>query len=442
MLGLICLLVIGATLFTLVQSAFIFPSIYRVSVGDRVALGSALPQRVGASITAYVSQDGKGKLRWPGERLVQRPFFPLWNDYPVAVQPGKFYLDLRLFGILPIKRVTLQVVAPVKVMVGGQSIGVLLHAQGVTVVGFSTIGDSSGREISPARQAGIATGDLILQIEGRTVQSDAQVSALIDQLAGQKDTLRIRYLHRGAARDCLIKPLYCQETQRYRIGLLIRDGAAGVGTLTFFEPVSNKYGALGHMITNSDNNNFLDLKSGRIVSTTVAGIQKGGNGRIGEKIGMFYGKQKTSGSISKNTRFGIFGRLQSQPINPLYSKPIPVAVGRQLREGPASIVTVLSGEKLESFQVEIQDIFAQPRSDGKSFVIKVTDPRLLARTGGIIQGMSGSPVIQDGKLVGAVTHVFINDPIRGYGVFAESMLEEAGLLNRQSAAGGLTISIK
>ncbi len=339
-------------------------------------------------------------------------------------------LDLRLFGVVPIKRVALQVVPPVKVIAGGHSIGVLLHAQGVIVVGYANIheaGDAVG--LSPARQAGILPGDVIVRIEEKVVQSDSQVSFLIDQLARKKDVLRFQVKRNGTLQEYRIKPIYCSETKRYRVGLYVRDGAAGVGTLTFYEPNTKKYGALGHVITNSETNKFLDLRDGKIVGASVQGIQKGERGKIGEKIGVFFGDGQTTGSIEKNTVYGIFGTMKGGLSNPLFTKLMPVAMGHQIKKGKAKMLTVLNGEKIEAFDVEIQNVFSQPRPDGKAFIIKITDPGLLNRTGGIIQGMSGSPIIQNGRLVGAVTHVFINDPTRGYGVLAESMLEEAGLLS-------------
>jgi stage IV sporulation protein B len=200
-----------------------------------------------------------------------------------------------------------------------------------------------------------------------------------------------------------------------------------VGTLTFFDPVTKKYGALGHVITNSETSEWLDLKDGKIVGAAVEGIQKGQRGKIGEKIGLFQGDRTMSGNIEKNTQYGIFGVLQTILPNKLYPNPVPVAVGGQIKEGPAQMLTVLDSENIEAFNVEIQTVFPQPRPDGKSFIIRVVDQKVLNRTGGIIQGMSGSPIVQDGKLVGAVTHVFINDPTRGYGISAELMMDEAGL---------------
>jgi stage IV sporulation protein B len=425
--GLLSAFFLAACLYSVFfQSFSLIPSHYRVSVGDQIIFGNMFPPQISGRITASVANGCQEMLNWqPGE--TSQEFQPFLGRAPVAAVPGRIDLSLKLFGFLPLKQIALQVVPPIQVLVGGQSIGVLLHTEGVIVSGFSDVSSSDGKSYCPARQAGIAVGDLIVGIEGVNVQCDAQVSQLVDQFARRKGTVHLEVKHRGVAAGYDIKPVLCRETGRYRIGLFVRDGAAGVGTLTFFDPVTKKYGALGHVITNSETSEWLDLKDGQIVGAAVEGIQKGQRGKIGEKIGLFQGDRTISGNIEKNTPYGIFGRMQTIHPNQLYPNPVPVAVGGQIREGPAQMLTVLNGEKIEAFNIDIQTVFPQPRSDGKSFIIRVVDPQVLSRTGGIIQGMSGSPIIQDGKLVGAVTHVFINDPTRGYGISAELMLDEAGL---------------
>lgn len=389
-------------------------------------LGNLFPGCLAARISAFIPDDG-GMLEWREEGIAKDNIRPLLGEAPIAAVPGCMRLHLRLFGVFPLKNVTLQVVPPVKVMVGGQSIGVLLNSKGVIVAGYSSLTGPHGRSC-PAKDAGISPGDIIVKIEDTAVHSDVQVSFLIDHLARKQDLISLQVKHRGKIRECKVKPEFCKDTQRYRIGLLVRDGAAGVGTLTFFDTRTKNFGALGHVILNTETNEYLDLSEGRIVTASVQGIQKGERGRIGEKIGIFFNERETSGKIVKNTKYGIFGILNKDLKNPIFPDPLPVAMGHQVKEGPATMLTVLNNETIEAFQVTIQTVFPQPRSDGKSFIIKITDPDLLRRTGGIIQGMSGSPLIQDGKLIGAVTHVFINDPQRGYGVMAEKMLEEVGLL--------------
>lgn len=214
------------------------------------------------------------------------------------------------------------------------------------------------------------------------------------------------------------------------LGLYLKDPAAGVGTLTFWEPVRKVYGALGHMIA-GDIGAVLESE-GRIVPAHIHGIQPGERGRPGEKLGIFEAGPAL-GTIEKNTGFGIFGTLLRAP-GP--SQPlVPVALAHEVRQGDAQMLTVVEGGKVEAFDVRVVSVQRQAKPGGKGLVIEVTDPRLIERTNGIVQGMSGSPILQGGKLIGAVTHVFINNPLRGYGVLAEWMVYEAGLgTGREEAA--------
>lgn len=392
-----------------------------------MALDDLFPDYISKRLTAHVFEE-EGVLQWRDGK--KQKFLLLGKKSPIAAVPGNVKLDLRLFGVIPFKRVTMQVVPTVKVLAGGHSIGVLLSVDGVMVMGYSDITLENGKKVCPAKEADLSPGALILSVEGTAVHSDVHLSYLIDDLARKKELIRLKVKYQEKTREIQIKPQLCRETHRYRIGLLVRDGAAGVGTLTFYDEHTKKFGALGHLITNSGVNGPWDFKSGRIVPASVQMIQKGQPGKIGEKIG-FFGGEGVSGNITKNTQYGIFGIMRDNILNPVYPKPLPVAMRYQVKEGPATILTVLNNEKIEEFQVYIENVFSRPRPDGKALIIRVTDPTLMRKTGGIIQGMSGSPIIQEGRLVGAVTHVLINDPSRGYGVLAEVMLEEAGMLSGQ-----------
>lgn len=346
----------------------------------------------------------------------------------VASRPGQLQVKLSLFGIIPVRDMLVSVVPQVKVIPGGQSIGVLLHSQGVIVAGYSTVLDEAGNKVNPAAEAGIKEGDIILKIDGEAVRSDTQVRDLVARAgtAGEPVTMEVK--RKEEVFNVKVNPLFCKETLRYRVGLMIRDSAAGVGTLTFYEPESMTYGALGHVITDIGTTRPIELADGKIVGASVQGIHRGKRGQPGEKIGMFLGDRQVNGTISRNTKLGIFGALQKPLENPAIKEPIPVAMVDQIHEGQAEILTVLKGDKVERFSIEIIKINPQARQDGKGLVIRITDPRLLEETGGIIQGMSGSPIIQDDRLAGAVTHVFVNDPAKGYGVPAEWMLWEAEIL--------------
>ncbi len=346
---------------------------------------------------------------------------------PLSSLSRQQIVRLTLFGVLPVRDMIISIVPEVRVIPGGQSIGVLLHSQGIVVVDSYEIQDETGRKINPAAEAGIMKDDHILKISGETVISDSQVRELAAKAGAAGQPLIMEVKRGDKVFLTRLKPVFCKETGCYKIGLVIRDSAAGVGTLTFYEPQSMSYGALGHIVNDIGTNRPLDLGDGKIVGATVQGIFKGKRGQPGEKIGTFQKDEILCGTVTRNTKLGIFGRLQKPLVNISFQEPIPVATIDQIHEGPAEMLTVLKGDKVEKFNLEIVRINPKAKEDGKGLVIQVSDPGLLQETGGIIQGMSGSPIIQDGRLVGAVTHVFINDPTKGYGVPAEWMLREGDL---------------
>lgn len=317
-----------------------------------------------------------------------------------------------------------------EVIPGGESIGVLIQSEGVTVVGISDILGQFGQKTNPAVDAGIKTGDIILKIDGIPVKGEEEVREIVARAGAAGRPLTVEYRRGQEVGTAKVLPAYCSETMRYRIGLFIKDGAAGVGTMTFYEPKSRIFGALGHLITDGETARPVEISNGRIIGATVQGIHRGRRGQPGEKIGMLSNDGKITGIIKSNTSLGIYGFLQKEPESKT-GKALPVAAADQVHVGAAEIFTVLSGDKVEKFTVEITRVNPNAR-DGKGMVIKVNDPRLIEETGGIIQGMSGSPVIQDGKLAGAVTHVFVNDPARGYGVLAEWMIREALNINEET----------
>ncbi|HLO03447.1 MAG TPA: SpoIVB peptidase [Symbiobacteriaceae bacterium] len=347
-------------------------------------------------------------------------------------QVGRYTLDLRLFGLIPLRRMAVEVVPTVKVIPGGHSIGVMLRSKGVLVVGHMTVRTADG-ELQPGRTAGLELGDAILTIAGQEVRSEVHAKELLETLGKGGGPVTLEVKRRGRILTKELRLAREEGSQKWRAGLQLRDNAAGVGTLTFYEPVSGKYGALGHVIADAETAQPIEVRDGHIVRTSITAIHKGRRAMPGEKVGGPEEPDNWLGSIDKNSRFGIFGSMNRPLRNPFYREAIPVAMSSQVKEGPAEILTVLQGERLERFGVEIQRVMSTPTADGKNMIVKVTDQRLLSVTGGIVQGMSGSPILQDGRIVGAVTHVFVNDPTRGYGVSIEWMLQEAGVYAKQGA---------
>lgn len=348
---------------------------------------------------------------------------------------GSEKLDIayKLFGIFPLKSGEVEVMKPMNLIPGGQSIGVTLQSKGVMVVGQAPVVDGSGKKIFPAKEAGIEIGDILLKINNQEVRSDQDVSNAVHQAGELKENANVLYKHKDQIVEKIIKPIFCVETGRYRMGLFVRDEAAGVGTLSFIDPKSNQYGALGHVITDADTNQKIEISQGKVIASSIYAIEKGKRGHPGEKIGSFVTNSPFLGTIEKNTMTGIFGKISGNIVNPYFKEPIPVGWESEVKPGPAKIYTVIQGEKIEEFDVNIDRVMHN-RTDSKNMIVRVTDPRLLEATGGIIQGMSGSPIVQDGKIIGAITHVFVNDSQRGYGVFIQNMLSQTQQPEKVEAA--------
>ncbi len=355
------------------------------------------------------------------------------KNYPSSVasisseELGEQQMSLEVAGF-PIKNIDVNVLPKTEVIPGGQSIGVKLNTEGVLVVGHHLVKTADGDQ-SPGEKAGIEIGDMITQIDGHEIQRMSEVADLVQVAGDEGRALEIKVKRDQQTQIKELTPLQAEGEHSYRMGLYIRDSAAGVGTLTFYDPISKKYGALGHVISDVDTMKPIIVHDGQIIRSAVTSIEKGSNGDPGEKLASFAQGRDVLGSIEKNSSFGIFGTLDSKTKlkNDIHDNQMPITLSNHVKEGPAKILTVVNGEDVEEFDIEIVSSVPQREPATKGMVIKVTDPKLLETTGGIVQGMSGSPIIQDGKLVGAVTHVFVNDPTSGYGCHISWMLEEAGV---------------
>lgn len=344
------------------------------------------------------------------------------NRYEImALRPGKVNVQLKLLGYIPVKSMAIESLPTRRVVPGGHSIGVLLQSRGIMVVGFAPVIDREGNKAYPARDKGIEIGDLVYRVDGQMVSSENELARIIDDKKGESISLSVK--RRDKFINVPVQPVPCGETGRYRIGLFVRDGIVGVGTLSFWDPNTREYAALGHIIVDADTRQGIDVLQGKIVSASIQTIKRGKPGQPGEKIGVFSGKGQIEGTISKNTFNGIYGKTGVDINNPISNYTMEVGYAHQIREGPAEIYTVVNGEDIQRFSIIIEKVYPE-RNNGKGMIIRVNDPRLLNLSGGIVQGMSGSPIIQDSKIIGAVTHVFLNDPERGYGIFMDSMLSE------------------
>lgn len=340
------------------------------------------------------------------------------NSLPAEAysSPGNHYsLKLALPGGIPIKQIQVQVVDREMVIPGGNAFGIKMFTEGVIVVGLSDV--SSGDIRNPAKAAGIKVGDIILTMGGRNVQSNEDVGAIVSASKGKP--LDVELERSGSRQTIKICPVKSDDGV-YRAGIWVRDSSAGIGTMTFYDPAAGVFAGLGHAICDIDTGSIMPLHSGEIVDVSILGVNKGASGTPGELKGTFL--PKTTGELKVNSQCGIFGTGEMPDSD---AAPVPLALRCEVEEGPAIIRCTLSDNKVQEFEAVIEKVSIAQDNPTKNMVIHVTDPELLEKTGGIVQGMSGSPILQNGKLVGAVTHVFVNDPTRGYGIFAENMAEMA-----------------
>ncbi len=357
------------------QALRALPDTYRLSVGQSYELN------VGAA--ALSSQD---------ERL------ELSAHTLSAREKGETEVTVNLFGLFPIGRMRVTADEETRLMPGGAAVGVALATDGVLVIGVSDVGGKS-----PAQTAGLRAGDVIRSVNGEKLLSSRHLTELISASGG--DELSVTYQRDGKERTARLTPVLDRSSGRYRIGAWVRDSTAGVGTLSYYNSENGTYGALGHAINDGDTGKLLPVKSGALMMAEIVDIKKGKRGDPGELRGSFLKDQTVLGDIEENTSLGIYGKLNQPYVNPLYPDGLPVGFQESVTLGPATILSTLDGEGVKEYQVEIVQAQRQIAPSEKSMVIRVTDPRLLSRTGGIVQGMSGSPILQNGRIVGAVTHV-------------------------------------
>ena len=304
----------------------------------------------------------------------------------------------------------------------GNIAGVKLYTDGVLVVGMSEIEGVDAKRYKPYENTGIEEGDSIISINQNTISSTDELIETVNRSEGKE--IKLKYIHEEETKECSITPVKTGDNE-YKLGLWVRDSAAGVGTVTYYEPSTKTFGALGHGITDIDTEELIHIASGEFVTTKILNIIKGENGVPG-KIQGTVENQKDIGTISKNTKYGIYGTVKNlSALNIDTSREMEVALRKEIKTGKATILCSLDNQKVEEYEIEIEKIDTQNSYNNKSMKIKVTDERLLEKTGGIIQGMSGSPIIQNGKFVGAVTHVLVNNPQEGYAVFGDMMIKQS-----------------
>ena len=327
---------------------------------------------------------------------------------------------INLFGI-KVKEVSVNVIDDVEVVPLGGLIGMKLYTNGVLVVGMSEIYGQNNQVYRPYENTGIKEGDTITKINDEYIVSTEDMTECIN--ASQGKEIKITYIHNNKTLETNITPIETDKNN-YKVGLWVRDTAAGVGTATFYDKSTGKVAMLGHGILDVDTEELIDISDGKVTNTSVVSIIKGENGKTGRIQGIVEG-QKEIGTISKNTYYGVYGKLYNMnEIKGNTSKSVKIALRNEIQAGEATLMCALDNGQVKEYTVEIQKIYLNNNSNNKSMLLKVTDEELLEKTGGIIQGMSGSPIIQNGKLIGALTHVLVQNPTQGYAVFSDIMVKQ------------------
>lgn len=330
---------------------------------------------------------------------------------------GSYQMEVRLFGLLKIKDVEVDVVNENYAIPCGIPVGIYLKSNGILVIGTGTLTGVDGVEVEPAYGV-LRSGDYIESVNGRPLSEKEELVEAVNQARGEKITLQIR---RGEETMSVSMNPVAAEDGTYKLGAWVRDDTQGIGTMTYLD-LNGRFGALGHGISDSDTGDVVQITDGSLYETQIMGIEKGATGKPGVMSGViFYGPGSKLGEIDANTETGIFGYAGPILRSRITSQPVPIGYRQDVHEGAAYLRSSVSGT-VKDYEIEIQKVDYSTAHRTKSIVFKVTDEELLSLTGGVIQGMSGSPILQDGKFIGAVTHVFVQDSTRGYGIFIENML--------------------
>ncbi len=372
-----------------------------------VLLGGGIGYYAGALPDHYYTAD---------DTLELQTVLPVTAVCRAASAVGSSEATLRLFGIFPVKTVSLTPMRRAEVYVGGEPFGIRMLMAGAMVVSLCDVTDRNGTGC-PAEDAGIAVGDVIQAVNGVPVRSNEALQKQISAAAG--DPLRVTFLRDDSTRTVTVHPKYSAVHCCWQTGMWVRDSTAGIGTVTYYCDTaagSYSFGGLGHAICDTDTGEQIPLATGEIVGVQITDVTAGKAGAPGALQGRM-AEAAEWGTVLSNTERGVFGYLTAVPEG---KQTVPMAFKQEVKRGAAEIYTTLSGDTPSAYSVEIEELHSADTGT-RNMVIHITDERLLETTGGIVQGMSGSPIIQNGRLVGAVTHVFVSDPTRGYGIFAENM---------------------
>lgn len=400
----------------LVLGAFIYEYAFYRQIPDTLYLQKGKTEEIEFALPVSAT------LEQPKDSYIET-----WENRQLEIGNGgieeknAYVWKLRLFGLIPLKEVEVKVIDEENVYPIGVPIGIYVKTDGVLVAGMGNIKTPDGNEVCPCENV-LQTGDYILAVNDESVSKKGEIIDKIKASEGGEVIMSIR--RNGQISKVKVTPVL-NNVNEYQIGIWIRDSAQGIGTLTYIDE-KNGFGALGHGINDIDTSELMEIDYGGLYETQIVSIKKGTSGEPGEISGVIrFVEDAKEGIIQLNTPNGIYGVMNMTLDGENYEGRLyPVALKQEIKTGKAGILCTINGET-DMYDIEIKEIDFSQSEGNRGLVIEITDPRLLAQTGGIIQGMSGSPIIQDDKFVGAVTHVFVNDPTKGYGIFAETMLHMA-----------------
>ena len=386
-----------------VREAASLPDALTLTSGQKFVVQTGLPMLAasdGGAVSVLASQDERVTIS--------------------AEAGGQTSVTFSLLGLIPVHETRVNVVEERTLIPGGQAVGVALKTRGVLVVSDA------------AKGRALRAGDVILSADGKNVES---TKALSEQVGtAQTDTVRLEVLRGGQTITVDAQAEPDPSDGRRKLGVWVRDSTAGVGTLTYIDPANQAYGALGHAIVDADTGRMLAAREGAILHASIVGVTKGQSGKAGELKGNFLKAGEQIGSLMENCEYGIYGVLDDMPENLLYPQGLRAGARSAVHTGAASIIATVDADGPQEYGVEIVRCFAQSEPSQKGMILRVTDERLLEKTGGIVQGMSGSPILQDGRIIGAVTHVYLSDATQGYGMYIEWMLEKSDAMDASEQA--------
>lgn len=386
-----------------VREATSLPDALTLTSGQKFVVQTGLPMLAasdGGTVSVLASQDERVTIS--------------------AEAGGQTSVTFSLLGLIPVHETRVNVVEERTLIPGGQAVGVALKTRGVLVVSDA------------AKGRALRAGDVILSADGKNVES---TKALSEQVGtAQTDTVRLEVLRGGQTITVDAQAEPDPSDGRRKLGVWVRDSTAGVGTLTYIDPANQAYGALGHAIVDADTGRLLAAREGAILHASIVGVTKGQSGKAGELKGNFLKAGEQIGSLMENCEYGIYGVLDDMPENLLYPQGLRAGARSAVHTGTASIIATVDADGPQEYGVEIVRCFAQSEPSQKGMILRVTDERLLEKTGGIVQGMSGSPILQDGRIIGAVTHVYLSDATQGYGMYIEWMLEKSDAMDASEQA--------